>query len=153
MSFLLFILLNLPHNLNKAKLIDLIERTSQREGSYYLARNDRTVFGKKTKTIHAWSCQNVCDVLTFLLAYAILLDNISIRFGTKLYDKLYEFQWALIERKRCHALKRNQYTTCTALVVENISATRTSFLGDDSVAQLVASMSRQCCQGRAFESR
>ena len=35
--------------------------------------------GKKTKKkYHAWSCQNVCDALTFLL------DNIFIRFGTKL---------------------------------------------------------------------
>ena len=28
---------------------------------------------------HLWSCQNVCDALSFLL------DNIYIRFGTKLY--------------------------------------------------------------------
>ena len=31
---------------------------------------------------NAWSCQNVCDALTFLL------DNIFIRFGTKLYIQL-----------------------------------------------------------------
>ena len=34
---------------------------------------------KKQKKYHAWSCQNVCDAMTFLL------DNIFIRFGTKLY--------------------------------------------------------------------
>ena len=34
---------------------------------------------KKPKKYHAWSCQNVCDALTFLL------DNIFIQFGTKLY--------------------------------------------------------------------
>ena len=34
---------------------------------------------KNLKKYHAWSCQNVCDALT------ILLDNIFIRFGTKLY--------------------------------------------------------------------
>ena len=45
------------------------------------------------------------------------------------------------ERNRCHALKRNQYTTCTASGVVNISASWTSFFGDVSVAQLVASMS------------
>ena len=28
-----------------------------------------------------WSCQNVCDALSFIL------DNIYIRFGTKLYRK------------------------------------------------------------------
>ena len=45
------------------------------------------------------------------------------------------------ERNRCHPLKKNQYTTCTASVVINISASWTSFFGDDSVAQLVALMS------------
>ena len=34
------------------------------------------------KKYHAWSCQNVCDKLTFLL------DNIFIRFGTKLYRQV-----------------------------------------------------------------
>ena len=41
-----------PHNLNKDKLIDLIERTFNREGSPYLACNDRNVFftSEKPKT-------------------------------------------------------------------------------------------------------
>ena len=58
----------------------LIERTFQREGSPYLACNDRNAFftSEKLKKYHAWSCQNVCDALTFLL------DNFFIRFGTKL---------------------------------------------------------------------
>ena len=34
----------LPYNLIKDKLIDLIERTFQREGSPYLACNDRSAF-------------------------------------------------------------------------------------------------------------
>ena len=34
----------LPHNLIKDKLIDLIEKTFQREGSPYLACNDRNAF-------------------------------------------------------------------------------------------------------------
>ena len=34
----------LPHNLIKDKLIDLIERTFQREGSPYLACSDRNAF-------------------------------------------------------------------------------------------------------------
>ena len=74
----------LPHNLIKDKLIDLIERTFQREGSPYLACNDRNAFftSGKPKNYHAWSCQNVCDALTFLL------DNIFIRFGTKLYRQV-----------------------------------------------------------------
>ena len=37
---------------------------------------------KKPKKYHAWSCQNVCDALTFLL------DNSFIRFGTKLYRQV-----------------------------------------------------------------
>ena len=65
----------LPHNLFKDKLIDLIERTFQREGSPYLACNDRNAFFTSEKP-------NVCDALTFLL------DNIFIRFGTKLYRQV-----------------------------------------------------------------
>ena len=74
----------LPHNLIKDKLIDLIESTFQREGSPYFACSDRNAFftSEKPKKYHAWSCQNVCDALTFLL------DNIFIRFGTKLYRQV-----------------------------------------------------------------
>ena len=58
-----------------------MKRTFQREGSPYLACNDRNAFltSEKPKTYHAWSCHNVCDALT------ILFDNILIWFGTKLY--------------------------------------------------------------------
>ena len=57
----------LPHNLINDKLIDLNERTFQREGSPYLACNDRNAFftSEKPKKYHAWSCQKVCDALTF----------------------------------------------------------------------------------------
>ena len=74
----------LPHDFIKDKLIDLIEKTFQREGSPYLACNDKNAFFtlEKPKNYHAWSCQNVCDALTFLL------DNIFIRFGTKLYRQV-----------------------------------------------------------------
>ena len=37
---------------------------------------------QKPKKYHAWSCQNVCDALTFLL------DNIFIRFCTNLYKQV-----------------------------------------------------------------
>ena len=55
-----------------------------RVGSPYLACSDRNAFfnSEKPKKYHAWSCQNVCDALTFLL------DNIFIRFGTKLYRQV-----------------------------------------------------------------
>ena len=52
--------------------------------SPYHACYDRNAFftSEKPKKYHAWSCQNVCDALTFLL------DNIFIRFGTKLYRQV-----------------------------------------------------------------
>ena len=37
---------------------------------------------EKPKKYHAWSCQNVYDALT------LLLDNIFIQFGTKLYTRV-----------------------------------------------------------------
>ena len=41
----------LAHNLIKDKLIDLIERTFQKEGSPYLARNDRNAFLLRKKNL------------------------------------------------------------------------------------------------------
>ena len=71
----------LPHNLIKEKLINLIEWTFKREGSPYIACNERQAFftSEDTKRYKLWSCQNVCEALIYLL------DNIYIRFGTKLY--------------------------------------------------------------------
>ena len=53
----------------KDKLIDLIERTFQREDPPYLACNDRNASftSEKPNKYQAWSCQNVCDALTFVL--------------------------------------------------------------------------------------
>ena len=69
----------LPHNLIKEKLINLIEWTFKREGSPYIACNERQAFftSEDTKRYKLWSCQNVCEALIYLL------DNIYIRFGTK----------------------------------------------------------------------
>ena len=73
----------LPHNLIKEKNLDLIERTFyKKEGKLYIACNDKKAFftsADHNRGRHLWSCQNVCDALSFLL------DNIYIRFGTKLY--------------------------------------------------------------------
>ena len=72
----------LPHNLIKEKLLDLTERTF---GKLYLACNDKEAFFTSAdhyRGFHLWSCQNVCDALSFLL------DNIYIRFGTKLYRQI-----------------------------------------------------------------
>ena len=74
----------LPHNLIKEKLIDLIEWAFNREGTLYIACNDRNAFFTSTdqKRYTLWSCQKVCDALSYLL------DNIYIRFGTKLYRQI-----------------------------------------------------------------
>ena len=76
----------LPHNLIKEKLLDLIERTFYiKEGKLYLACNDKKAFFTSAdhyRGYHLWSCQNVCDALSFLL------DNIYIRSGTKLYRQI-----------------------------------------------------------------
>ena len=76
----------LPHNLIKEKLLDLIERTFyKKEGKLYLAGNDKKAFFTSAdhyRGYQLWSCQNVCDVLSFLL------DNMYIRFGTKLYRQI-----------------------------------------------------------------
>ena len=76
--------ITLPHNLIKEKLINLIEWTFKREGSPYIACNERQVFftSEDTKRYKLWSCQNVCEALIYLL------DNIYIRFGTKLYRQI-----------------------------------------------------------------
>ena len=74
----------LPHNLIKEKLINLIEWTFKREGSSYIACNERQAFftSEDTKRYKLWSCQNVCEALIYLL------DNIYIRFGAKLYRQI-----------------------------------------------------------------
>ena len=74
----------LPHNSIKEKLINLIEWTFKREGSPYIACNERQAFftSEDTKRYKLWSCQNVCEALIYLL------DNIYIRFGTKLYRQI-----------------------------------------------------------------
>ena len=75
----------LPHNLIK-KLLDLIEQTFyKKEGKLYLASNDKKAFFSSAdhyRGYRLWSCQNVCDALSFLL------DSIYIRFGTKLYRQI-----------------------------------------------------------------
>ena len=62
--------------------MDLIERTFQREGSLYNACIDKNAFftSDAVRKYNLWSCQKVCEALTFLL------DNTS--FGTKLYRQI-----------------------------------------------------------------
>ena len=71
---------------------ELIEQTFNREGSLYLACNDKNAFftSEQPKRYKLWSCQKMCDALHYLL------DNIFIRFGSNYIDKLLVFQWVLI---------------------------------------------------------
>ena len=71
-------------NLIKENLTELIEQTFNRESSLYLASNEkRTIFtSEQSKRFKLWSCQKVCDALHYLL------DNIFIRFGSKLYRQI-----------------------------------------------------------------
>ena len=71
----------LPHHLIKHKLINLINRTFIRKNTQYLACNEECAFftSDEYNNHNSWSCQKVCDALVYLL------DNIFIRFVTKLY--------------------------------------------------------------------
>ena len=73
-----------PHNLIKDELTELIEQTFNREGSLYLACNDKNAFftSEQPKRYKLWSCQKMCDALHYLL------DNIFIRFDSKLYRQI-----------------------------------------------------------------
>ena len=64
--------------------MDLIERTFQREDSLNIACNDRKAFftSDAVRNYNLWSSQKVCGSPTFLL------DNIYIRFGSKLYRQI-----------------------------------------------------------------
>ena len=58
--------------------------SSKNEGTLYLACTDKKAFFTSTdhRGYTLWSCQNVCDALSYLL------DNIHIRFGNKLYRQI-----------------------------------------------------------------
>ena len=61
--------------------MDSIVKTVQREGSLYVACNDRNAFftSDAVRNYNLWSCQKVCEAFTFLL------DIIYIRFGSTFY--------------------------------------------------------------------
>ena len=74
----------LPHNLIKETYLILLKEPSREKALFTLHVMTEMYFftSKKAKKYHAWSYQNVCEALTFLL------DNIFIRFGTKLYRQV-----------------------------------------------------------------
>ena len=71
----------LPHNLLK---INLLKEPSREKAllALHVMTEMHFLLQKNIKKYHAWSCQNVCDALTFLL------DSICIQFGTKLYRQV-----------------------------------------------------------------
>ena len=82
--YTIFLYTTLPHNHIKEKLVDLIERTFQRVCSLYIACNDKNTFftSDAVRNYNLWFCQKVYEALIFLL------DNIYIRFGSKLYRQI-----------------------------------------------------------------
>ena len=62
----------------------LIEWAFIREGTLYLTCNEKRAFftSDEHKSYYVWSCQKVCVALIYIL------DNLSIRFGTKLYRQI-----------------------------------------------------------------
>ena len=73
----------LPHHLINDELIDWINWTLIREDTKYLACNEECALFTSDVYMkyNLWSCQKVCDALVYLL------DNFSIRFGSKFYSQ------------------------------------------------------------------
>ena len=84
MSTFAFSILHYLIILSKKKITELIEQTFNREGSFYLACYEKRAFftSEQPKIFNLWSCQKVCDALNYLL------DNLSIKFGSKLYRQI-----------------------------------------------------------------
>ena len=64
----------LSHNLIRDKLVDLIERVFQREGSLYISCNGRHALftSDAVRNYNLWPCQKVCEAPTFVLKIFIL---------------------------------------------------------------------------------
>ena len=74
----------LLYNRINENLLEFIEQTFNREGSLHLVCNEIHTFftSEQPKRFKLWSCQKVCDTLHYLL------DNIFIRYGSKLYSQI-----------------------------------------------------------------
>ena len=70
------------HNLIKEKVTELIKYAFNREGSHNLACNEKRAFSEQFKIYDLCSRQKVFDALHYLL------DNLFIRFGSKLYSHI-----------------------------------------------------------------
>ena len=83
---MIFLLFTLPYLIIKLKinLLILLKEPFREKAllTLHVMTEMHFLLQKILKKYHAWSCQNVCDALTFLLG------NIFIRFGTKLYRQV-----------------------------------------------------------------
>ena len=75
----------LPHNLTIEKLSELIEQTFNREGSLYLACNDKKNALLLLNNLNDLNCGHVRKIFD---ALHYPLDNILIRFSSKLYRQI-----------------------------------------------------------------
>ena len=102
----------LPHNLIKENLTELIGQTFNREGSLYLACNDKNAFftSEQPKRYKLWSCQKMCDALHYLL------DNIFIKFGSKLYRQIVGIPMGT----NCAPLVADLFLLCERLYVVSV---------------------------------
>ena len=82
----------LPHNLIKVKFIDLIERTFQREGSPYLACNDRNAFLLQKNLINIMHGRVKMYVMRLSFCWTTFLFDLT----PSCIDKQLGFLWALI---------------------------------------------------------
>ena len=75
---------SLPHDLIKQKLTDLIKKTFKSVKCDFVACNEKRAFftSNTLDTYTIWTCQELCDSLTFLL------DNIFVRFGNKVFKQV-----------------------------------------------------------------
>ena len=89
----------LPNNLMKEKLLYLIQWTFKRA----LKTMVHFIWHVMTERLPLLSCQNVCDALSYLL------DNIYIRFGTKLYRQTVGIPMGT----NCAPLEANLFCTVT----------------------------------------
>ena len=98
----------LPHNLIKEKLTELIEQTFNREGSLYLACNNKNAFftSEQPKRYKLWLCQKMCDALHYLL------DNIFIRFCSKLYRQIVGIPIVLLLLQVCFCFVMRETLCC-----------------------------------------
>ena len=62
------LIVSVPDHCLSFYFINLIEWTFKRDGSPYIACNERQAFftSEDTKRYKLWSCQNVCEALIYL---------------------------------------------------------------------------------------